>query len=63
MHRVATHTRLLGQLAPKPLQCFEDFIHARLTPNTHSTIVFDEVDLITFLQAEFKHKFGGQTDS
>jgi hypothetical protein len=63
VHSVEAQTRLTGQFALKPLQCFEDFIRARLTPNMHSLIVLYQVNLITRLQAKFSHKVGGQTDS
>jgi len=60
MRSVAAQLRVPGQFAPKAAQSLQNFISARLTPNTHSPIVLYQVNLIALLQAEFPHKTGGQ---
>jgi len=52
MRSVAAQALLGRQPASESTQLVEYFLDPGLTPDEHSAVVFQEIDLITLLQAE-----------
>jgi hypothetical protein len=62
MCSVTAQTRVLGQLAAKAPQPLKNFLGSGLAPDQQGRFVFYQLDLVTFLQAEFSNKLRRQTD-